>query len=92
MKIFIIYLLIINIVAVAATAHDKRAARLHRHRVSESTLLLLAALGGAPAMYLTMLIIRHKTRKPKFMLGIPLIFLAEAAVVLVFLHYGFKVI
>ena len=92
MKFLIIYLFIINIIAVIVTGHDKRAARLHRYRVKESTLLLISTLGGAPAMYLTMLIISHKTRKPKFMLGIPLIFLAEAAIAFLILHYGFKII
>ena len=53
-------------------------------RVRESTLLIVSALGGSIAMLLTMLLIRHKTRKPKFMLGIPLIIILQiAAAVLV---------
>ena len=92
MQYFLIYLVIINIVAVIVTGHDKRSARLHRYRVKESTLLLISALGGAPAMYLTMLIISHKTRKLKFMLGIPMIFLLELVIAFLIFHDGFQII
>ncbi len=79
MKYFYIYLFCINIFSIIVTVHDKNAAQRRSWRVKERTLMLLAALGGAPAMYLTMLTIRHKTRKPLFMVGIPLIFIIELA-------------
>ena len=91
MLYFIIYLVIINIVSAAVTVRDKASAERHNRRVRERTLLLLAALGGAPAMFLTMLTIGHKTRKVKFMLGIPLIFIIEASAFYM-LRYVFKVI
>ena len=91
MKYFYLYLILVNIFAVFLTVHDKNAAVKHRWRVKEATLLLAAALGGAPAMYLTMLVISHKTRKAKFMVGIPVIFFIELAGVLLVLHYVFKV-
>ena len=53
-----------------------------KHRTRESTLLLLSALGGSVAMLATMLIIRHKTKHVKFMLGIPLMILLQAAAVI----------
>ena len=77
MKYFYIYLAVINVIAVIVTVHDKNAAQCGAWRVKERTLMLIAALGGAPAMYLTMLTIRHKTRKPLFMIGIPVIFILE---------------
>ena len=46
------------------------------------SLLLLSALGGSVAMYVTMLMIRHKTRHSKFMIGIPIIILFQAVVLL----------
>lgn len=79
MKYFYIYLAVINIIALIVTVHDKNAAQRGEWRVKERTLMLIAALGGAPAMYLTMLTIRHKTRKPLFMIGIPVIFALELA-------------
>lgn len=74
------WLIAINLCSVVVTIHDKRAARRGRRRTPERTLLLLAALGGAVAMYVTMRLIRHKTRKAKFMVGIPAIVLGELAV------------
>ena len=82
-----IYLTMINLIAVCVTAADKRRARLHRWRVPESTLLLLSALGGSPAMFLTMLLIHHKTRHPKFMVGIPVIMLLQALAIYFFTRY-----
>lgn len=90
MKVLFAYLLLINFVAVIVTIYDKRAAIRDRWRVSEFTLLLISALGGAPMMYLTMRLIRHKTRKMKFMIGIPVIFFFELIAVLLLLHYVFR--
>ena len=92
MKFLTIYLIIINIIAIIVTIHDKHAAVKDNWRVKENTLLLLSALGGAPAMYLTMLLIRHKTQKPKFMLGIPLIFIAELIIIYLVLHYAYRIL
>ena len=92
MKYFIIYFVIINIIALIVTVHDKNAATRGSWRVKERTLMLISALGGAPVMYLTMLTIHHKTRKPLFMIGIPLIFVAECAIVFLVLHYGFGIL
>ena len=92
MNFLYIYLIIINLVAVIVTIHDKRAAVKGTWRVKENTLLLISALGGAPAMYLTMLLIRHKTRKPKFMVGIPLILIVELIIVYLVLHYGYRIL
>lgn len=68
----------INLVSCAATVSDKHRAREHRRRVPERTLLLLSALGGSPFMLAAMLLVRHKTRRPKFMLGIPAIMILQA--------------
>lgn len=76
-KIFYIYILIISIVTVVLTVYDKIAAKKRHFRISEATLMLCGAFGGAVAELITMLIIRHKTRHIKFMLGLPLIILAQ---------------
>ena len=86
MRYFYIYLVVINIIAVIVTVHDKSAAQRGAWRVKESTLMLISALGGAPAMYLTMLTIHHKTRKPLFMIGIPVIFIIELILFFVVKH------
>lgn len=86
MRFFYIYLVVINIIAVIVTVHDKSAAQRGAWRVKERTLMLISALGGAPAMYLTMLTIHHKTRKPLFMIGIPVIFIIELILFFVVKH------
>ena len=88
MKNIIIYMLVINIIAMLSIAFDKSAARNGEERVRESSLMLLAFLGGSPGMLLAMYVFHHKTKKKKFKIGVPLIFLVEAAaVVLVFLKF-----
>lgn len=68
-----VWLSVLSMVAVAITAYDKSAARHRRRRIPEATLIYTAILGGSVAMLLTMLLIRHKTRHPKFMVGLPII-------------------
>lgn len=78
MKIFwtilVIYLVIMNIAAMSMTIIDKRRAmrKHHYNRISERALLLTALFGGAPLMYSTMLVIRHKTKHKKFMITLPI--------------------
>ena len=81
------YLILINIIGIILTAVDKFKAVHHKWRISESALLIVSALGGSVGMYATMLIIRHKTRKIKFMLGIPLIAVIELIAVLWVMNY-----
>lgn len=81
----IIYVIAISLISVVVCCYDKYAAK-HRpkHRTRESSLLLLSALGGSVAMLLTMFAIRHKTKHMKFMLGIPLIIVAQAAALIAY--------
>ena len=76
------YFAVISLVAIAITLHDKHAARSDKWRVKERTLLLVSALGGSVAMFITMRIIRHKTKHAKFMVGIPVIIILQIAAVL----------
>lgn len=78
--IFITYFCLISLISIVVTVSDKVFAIKHKWRVRESTLLLLSAMGGSAAMYVTMILIRHKTRHIKFMLGIPVIFVLQAVI------------
>ena len=81
LKILIGYLIAISVVSVVVCIYDKIAAKHNpKHRTREKTLLFLSALGGSVAMLLTMLLIRHKTKHLKFMLGIPAIILVQGAI------------
>ncbi|MCI8497100.1 MAG: DUF1294 domain-containing protein [Clostridiales bacterium] len=79
MKVYILfgYLLLVSLISVLITVSDKRRAKTGKWRVPEATLLLFSALGGSAAMLITMKKIRHKTKKVKFMVGIPLILIAQ---------------
>lgn len=81
MNILFIYLIAISIFAVIITIYDKIRAMGRKWRVKENTLLLVSALGGSVAMYITMQIIRHKTRHIKFMLGIPIIIILQLLII-----------
>ena len=82
MTIALWYIAGISLLSMIVCIYDKIAAKhMTRHRTREATLLLLSALGGSVAMYVTMYIIRHKTKHKKFMLGIPLIFVLQAALI-----------
>ena len=85
--ILAIYLILINLIAVIVTIYDKLCAVKRSWRVKESTLLILSALGGSISMYITMLLIRHKTRHIKFMLGIPLILIFQILIAFLIWRY-----
>ena len=79
------WLIAITLFAGYITVKDKHAARRRKRRVSESALLTTALLGGSIGMLFTMLLIRHKTKKVKFMVGIPCILFLQA-VLLAWVH------
>lgn len=71
-SLLVVFWLAISLVAVVITIWDKHAAKAGLRRTPEATLLWIAFFGGAAAMLAAMKLIRHKTRKPKFMIGLPL--------------------
>ena len=83
--IIIYYLLAINAVAFFAYGIDKLKARKGWWRIPESTLLLLAIIGGSIGAWLGMKAWHHKTMHKKFRYGLPLIILLQLSAVLYFL-------
>ena len=81
-----------SIVAFLVTLWDKNRARRREWRVSESSLWWIAALGGSPVMFLTMLIVRHKTRHPQFMIGLPLLLVAQVALIYGMMRLNFLIL
>ena len=77
----LVWIGVLSLVAVILTVSDKIKAKRSAWRVPEATLLIVSALGGSVAMLLTMLLIRHKTKHLKFMLGIPIIILLQIPLV-----------
>ena len=84
----VLYLALISLFTAVITAADKIKAKKGAFRVPESTLIILALLGGSVAEYAVMRLIRHKTLHKKFMLGLPLIIILQLiAIILVYSHY-----
>ena len=80
-----VYLIVVNISAIAVYGWDKLSAKQGWHRVPEKILLLLALLGGSVGAMAAMTFYRHKTRHLKFIYGVPMIFVLQIAA-LVYLH------
>lgn len=75
--ILTVYLLFINLISAIITVYDKFSAVRKRWRIKEKTLMLISLFGGAFGMYLTMILIRHKIRHIKFMIGLPLLLILQ---------------
>lgn len=82
MKPEIIYLIIINIITFITYGVDKNKARKGAWRIPEKTLIGLAIAGGSIGALAGMGFFHHKTRKPLFKIGIPMILIIEAAWIL----------
>ncbi|MBR0081516.1 MAG: DUF1294 domain-containing protein [Clostridia bacterium] len=67
-----LYLAVINAVALILYGLDKRFAKRGTRRIPERTLLLSAFFGGALGAAIGMLLFRHKTKKPKFLVLVPI--------------------
>lgn len=80
MDIILIYVAVVNIAAFLMYGIDKWNAKRDFRRIPEKTLLVIAAIGGSIGAYVGMQLFHHKTRKPKFYIGIPLIFAIQMGV------------
>ena len=78
-----LYLLTINACAFAAFWLDKRAAARGLWRTPESTLLMLAMLGGTSGAIAGQQVLRHKTRKEPFRTLLWLIAGAQAVLLVI---------
>lgn len=87
MRYLMYYLIIINIAAWIMYRLDKWKAKSGAWRIPERTLLLTALAGGSVGALAGMLLFHHKTRKPKFMIGVPVMFAAHCVIVGVIVHY-----
>jgi uncharacterized membrane protein YsdA (DUF1294 family) len=81
----LVYLLLINALGFALMLADKRKAQKNRWRIRESTLIATAVLGGSLGAMAGMRLFRHKTRHPKFYLGLPVIFALQTVLAVLLL-------
>ena len=76
-QFFIIYLVIINFLGFIIMGIDKLKAKRGSRRIPENTLFMFTILGGGVGTILGMYIFRHKTKKKKFTVGMPIILIIE---------------
>lgn len=74
-----VYALLVNLLTFVAFWQDKRCARRGDRRISERSLLKLAAIGGAAGAVLGQRLLRHKTHKQPFRTRLMVIATIQAA-------------
>ena len=79
MHIILYYLLAVNIAIFFLYGIDKYKAKKGKWRISEATLLTMAAIGGSIGAWTGMRIWHHKTMHKKFKYGIPVIIILQVA-------------
>ena len=84
-NIILYYLLAVNIATFLLYGIDKYKAKKSKWRISEVTLLTMAAIGGSIGAWAAMRLWHHKTMHKKFKYGIPLIIILQVALV-AYLH------
>lgn len=76
----IIYIIAVNLEGIYLNIRDKIAAKNGRSRVPEAKLWTIGLLGGALGSYITMQLIRHKTKHKSFMIGMPILIILNIAI------------
>lgn len=86
MEVLIIYGTLVNVIAFFLYGIDKWKARKDLRRIPERVLLEIAVIGGSLGAYVGMHLFRHKTRKVKFSVGVPIIFFIQIGILLYIYH------
>lgn len=88
--IFFAYIIVVSICSIVVCIYDKKISKRNnvKLRVPEKSLFIWSAVGGSVAMFVTMLLIRHKTKHASFMIGIPVIIILQAALIGALVYFG----
>ncbi len=65
------YLILVNLLAFALYGIDKKKAKKKKYRISESTLLWMARIGGGIGCLVGMHLFHHKTNHKRFKIIVP---------------------
>lgn len=85
-KMFVYYLVAMNVIAFGAFAIDKHHAIKGKTRIRIITLLCLAFFGGSLGALLGMYTLRHKTKVNYFTVGVPCMMVMQAVVLFFFMN------
>lgn len=86
--LFLAALVAYNFVVFAVYGVDKGKAKKGAWRIPERVLIFLAVIGGSVGALLGMIVFHHKTKKPKFYIGVPAILIVETVIVVMLKYRG----
>ena len=82
LKNLLLYLLMINLIGFGMMWSDKKRAKWGKWRIPEQTLFIVTALGGGIGTIAGMYTFRHKTKKLRFIIGLPALVILEIVLVI----------
>lgn len=82
MKPVFLYLILINAAGFLFMLADKQKARKNLWRIPERVLMGIAVFGGSLGVLMGMYAYRHKTKHPRFTLGVPVILAVQIVIVI----------
>lgn len=88
MKYILIYLVILNLFSYLLVAIDKRKAIKNKYRISEKTLFIFSFIGGSLGTLIGMFMFHHKTKKLKFLIGIPILLILNIFILYFILEWS----
>ena len=88
--IFFVYIIVVSICSIVVCIYDKKISKRNnvKLRIPEKSLFIWSIIGGSVAMYITMQLMRHKTKHVSFMVGIPVIFVLQVALIGALAYFG----
>lgn len=86
-EMIILYVLIINLIGFLIMGLDKFKAKKGFWRTPEKTIFTITLLGGGIGTVTGMYLLRHKTKKMKFTIGLPTILISEIVLIIYFVFF-----
>lgn len=86
-EMIILYVLIINLIGFLIMGLDKFKAKKGFWRTPEKTIFTITLLGGGIGTVTGMYLLRHKTKKMKFTIGLPTILISEIFLIIYFVFF-----
>ena len=80
----IYYITILNTISLVLFGIDKNRAIKKKMRIRELTFIILSIFGGSVGILIGMVMFKHKLKKKKFYFGIPLIYLLNKIIEIIF--------
>ena len=81
--LIVVYLLVVNLISFTVMGVDKSKARKRSWRIPESTLFVLALIGGSIGSIAGMHLFHHKTRHWYFLYGMPAILIIQILIIVI---------